>query len=110
MNALRQCLQAEGSSKVVGAFFHFPVWFPRPVLHPLGTLILLTQQSRDLHSEPPGVETYVLKTPSEKLARPFFHFRLRELAKRGIKALAGPVPRHISRRLPRFLSTSDSYR
>lgn len=30
----------------------------------------------------------MLKTPSEKLARRFFHFRLRELAKRGIKALA----------------------
>lgn len=37
---LRQCLQAEGSGKVVGAFFHFPVWFPRPVLHPLGTLMI----------------------------------------------------------------------
>lgn len=30
----------------------------------------------------------MLKTPWEKLARPFFHFGLRELAKRGIKALA----------------------
>lgn len=38
--------------------------------------------SRDLHSKPPGAETYTPTTLLEELARHFFHFGLRELAKK----------------------------
>lgn len=40
------------------------------------------QRSRDLHSKPPGAETYTPTTLSEELARHFFLLGLRELAKK----------------------------
>lgn len=40
------------------------------------------QPSRDLHSKPPRAETYTPTTLLEELARHFFHFGLRELAKK----------------------------
>lgn len=53
-----------------------------PGLHPPGTLVLFPERSRDLRSKSLGAETLKPTTPSEELASHFFHFGLRELAKR----------------------------
>lgn len=47
------------------AFFISLCGFLAPSLHPLRILVLLPQQSRNLHSGPPGVETYMLNSLGE---------------------------------------------